>query len=326
MSRAGIFFLVYGLWWMLSVYWIHLTHWSRSETSAISSRNFQQSGLRKMFDYDPKDPLTYKSWIPQPFLRRIPLEPIAKLVLPGLGVFVELFLNMKFDENGGSHLILWHYRIKFEDGHLVDLNRLYHMSLYSTFALSGIVDLVTLCVKLPRLTSQLFLCFALYCEAVLFSFHVHGRELFNNGVHQLLLIFVIATAFFATLRMLTPRNLFINAGISGSMILQGTHLVQAGWILYGGIHWQMQSHENVKFMAALSVWHLLSVSLFMLTAFVITRAVLLRMGQTKQFYHLAMVVNEKERESLMEGIVDDDTPGTSQDHSVEMRSVTESPA
>ena len=322
----GTFFLIYGLWWIFCAYWIHFTHWGIKSKSTKRRSNSSQYDLLQICAHEPNDPLAHKSWIPQPFLKAIPMEPIAKVVLPGLGVFVELTLNVKFDEHGKSHLIPWHYRITFSDGQFVHLNRLYHICLYSTFVLSGVVDLVSLCIKLPRVTSQLFLCFALYSESLLFSFHVHGRNLFNSGVHQLLLIFVMATALFSTLRMLTPRNLFINACFAGSMTLQGTHLIQAGWVMYGGTRWRLDSHENVKFMTALSVWHLLGVSLFMLATFVIMRAVLHRLSKTKRFRHLAMaVVNEEERESLMEGVVEDDASGTSRD-SIEMHALTESPA
>ncbi len=324
--HAGSFFLFYGLWWMSCAYWIHFTHWSVKSKSSRISRN-SQSDLLQICTHDPNDPLAHKSWIPQPFLKRIPIEPILKAVLPSLGVFVEFFINMKFDEHGKSHLIPWHYTVTFSDGHFVDLNRFYHICLYSTFAFSGIIDLVSLCVQLPRVTSQLYLCFALYSEALLFSFHIHGRSLFNNSVHQLLLIFVISTAVFSTLRMLTPRNLFINAGFTGSMILQGTHLIQAGWVLYGGTRWQVDSHENVKFVIALSVWHLFGVSLFMLITFVVMRAVLHRLSKTKRFRYLAVQVEneQRERESLIEGMMEDDASGTSRD-SVEMCALTESPA
>ena len=306
---------------MFCAYWTHFTHKSKSSRS---NRNLQ-SNLLKICAHDPDDPLAHKSWIPQPFLKRIPLESIAKAVLPSLGIFVELALDIQFDKNGESHLLPSHFNIVFRDGYFIGLSRFFHVCLYSTFILSGIIDLVSLCIKLPRVTSQLFLSFALYCETLLFSFHVHGRNLFNNGVHQLLLIFVMTSALFSTLRMLTPSNLFINAGFAGSVILQGTHLIQAGWILYGGTRWRLDSHENVKFVTILSVWHLLGVSLFMLTTFVIMRAVLHRLSKTKRFCHLAMVVNDQERESLIKGMTEDNASGTSRD-SVEMRTLTESPA
>ena len=307
---------------MFCAYWAHLTHWSvKSKSSSRSNRN----DLLQTCAHDPNDPLARKSWIPQPFFKRIPLEPIAKVVLPGLGIFVEFALDVGFDENGKSHLRPSHFRVYFKDGDIVGLSRIYHICLYSTFVLSGIIDLVSLCIKLPRVTSQLFLSFALYCEVLLFSFHVHGRNIFNNGVHQLLLIFVITSALFSTLRMLTPSNLFINAGFAGSVILQGTHLIQAGWILYGGTHWRLDSHENVKFVTALSVWHLLGVSLFMLTTFVIMRAILHRLSKTERFRHLAVVENEQERESLIKGVIKDDASGTSTNAEVFIP-LTKSPA
>lgn len=325
--HAGSFFLFYGLSWLFNAYWIHFTHWSNNSKSSSRRHSNAQSDLLNYFAHDPSDPFAHKSWIPQPFLKRIPIEPILKVVFPSLGVFVELFLNGEYDEHGKSHVILWHYRVVFSDGEFIDLNRFYHMCLYSTFALSGIIDLVSLCIKLPRVTSQLFLCFAFYSEALLFSFHIHGRNLFNSGVHQLLLIFVIANAFFSTLRMFNPRNLFINAGFAGSMILQGAYLIQAGWIMYGGTRWRLDSHENVKFMTALSVWNLLGVSLFMLTTFIVMRAILWRLSKTKRFRYLAVMssVNVQERESLIGGTIEDDASTTSQD-SVEMCALTESPA
>ena len=309
---------------MFSAYWIHFTHWRNNSKS--SRNNNLQSDLLNIFAHDPNDPLAHKSWIPLPFWKRIPIEPIAKVVLPSLAILSELVLNVEYDKHGNSHLVISKYRIEFTDGHFVDLSRLYHVCLYSAFALSGIIDLVSLCVKLPRVTSQLYLCFALYSESFLFSFHVHGRDLFNNIIHHLLVIFVIANALFSTLRMLTPRHLFINAGFAGSLMLQGTHLIQGGWLLYGGTRWRLDSHENVKYATVLSVWQLFGVTLFMLTTFVIMRAILHRLSKAKRFCHLVTIANDQqERESLIEGMVKDDASGTSHD-SVEMYALTESPA
>ena len=256
------------------------------------------SGLLRIFDYDPDDPLARKSWIPQPFLKRIPLEPVLKVVLPGLGLFVELFLNVKFDTDGKSHLILLHYRVRFSNGTFSDLNRFYHICLYSSFVLSGIVDLISICCKLPRAVSQLFLCFAFYCEAILFSFHVHGRDPLNSAVHQFLVIFVMSSALFATLRMLNPRNLFINTGFAGSLTLQGTQLVQAGWLLYGGTEWNLQSHENIKFVSALAIWHLLGVSIFMLLSFIVLRTVFYRFAKSRWCTLLSLNEHEKEMHEM----------------------------
>jgi len=153
------------------------------------------------FVYCSKDPFTRKSWIPQPCFPKIPLEPIIKILLPTFGIFVETFLDMQPDASGHYRLIIFTYRVQYDESseQYVNLNRLYHISLYLAFVISGVVDLLSLLLNLPSRTSQLFLCFALYCQSLLFYMHIGGRHLFNIRVHQLLLVFVIATAIFSTL-------------------------------------------------------------------------------------------------------------------------------
>ena len=325
---TGSFFLIYGLWWMFETYWIHLTQKKSPKLDRNSTPT--RSGLLRIFDHDQNDPLVHKSWIPQPFLKRIPLEPIGKVIFPALGVFVELFLNVQFDKDSKSHLVLWHYQVKFYNhyGTFGDLNRFYHICLYSSFVLSGIVDLLSLCSKLPRAVSQLFLCFAFYSETILFSFHIHGRDPFNSAVHQFLLIFVMSCALFATLRMLNPRNLFINAGLAGSLVLQGTQLIQAGWVLYGGTQWNLQSHENIKFISALAIWHMLGAGIFMLVTFIIMRAVFNQLAKSKWCVTFSLKSNEHEREmeSLISRAEDNTISGEINEDKEELSRVKESQA
>lgn len=303
---AGTFYLIWGLWWMLMSFWIYFhepqrrvhLHTSRSESSldlgALLNKNV--SG----------DSLAYKSWIPQPVRSQIPLEPLMKILLPALGIFVETFLDIKPDDSGHNRLRVFTYQVHFDAacGEFLHLNRLYHISLYLAFVVSGIVDLLSQFLELPRLTSQLFLCFAFYCQTVLFSYHVHGRFLFNVAVHQLLTIIVIATAVFATLRMLDPRNLLFNAGIAGGMIIQGTNLIQAGSLIYGDTKWNPVSHNNPKFIAVVTTWHVLGTGLFMIAVFVVMRKALQR--KTPRGYSKVAAVNasaqEKEQLIAMETV------------------------
>ena len=225
-----------------------------------------------------KDPLAWRSWIPQPFWPKIPLESIIKVVLPGLGIIVEMFFDIWPDASGHYRLITYVYTVHYDKAseQYVNLDRLYHISLYLAFVISGVVDLLSLLLKLPSRTSQLFLCFALYCQSLLFYSHIPGRRLFNKEVHILLLILIISTAIFATLRLFNPRNLLINSGLAGGMILQGTNLIQAGSLLYGGRKWNPHSNNNPKFIAAATTWHLLGTGLFMILVFVVMRAILFK--------------------------------------------------
>ena len=264
--HAGTFYLIWGLWWMLMSFWAHI-----KEPQADQHPEFG-------FAHGKKDPFTRKSWIPQPCYPRIPLEPIIKILLPSLGIFVETFLDMQPDAFGHYRLIVFTYRVEYDESseQYVNLNRLYHISLYLAFVISGVVDLLSLLLNLPSRTSQLFLCFALYCQSLLFYMHIGGRRLFNIRVHQLLLVFVIATAIFSTLRLFNPRNLLINSGLAGGMILQGTNLIQAGSLLYGGRKWNPYSHNNPKFIAAVTTWHLLGTGLLMIFVFVAMRVILIK--------------------------------------------------
>ena len=227
------------------------------------------------------DPLAQRSWIPAPCCSRVPLEPIMKIVLPALGVFVEGFLQL----NKLGNLQIKMYEVTFwkNCGFFSVVSRLFHLTLYLGFLVSGIVDLLSLYCKLPKRTSQLFLSIAFYNQFLLFYFHIHGRNMLNSTIHKLLIIFIVITAIFVTLRMLNPRNLLINAGVAAGMILQGTHLIQAGSLIYGTRKYNPISHSNEKFMTAVTIWHILGVNLFMIGVYLITRAVFTRMASRGYF-------------------------------------------
>ena len=226
------------------------------------------------------DPLAQQSWIPAPCCSRVPLEPIMKIVLPALGIFGEAFLNVR-----DGKLVFQAFEVVFwnDCGFFSVMSRLYHITLYLGFMASGIVDLLSLYCKLPKSTSQLFLSIAFYNQALLFYYHVHGRNMFNITVHKLLIICIVITAIFVTLRMLNPRNLLINAGVAAGMILQGTHLIQAGSLIYGTAKYHPISHSNEKFIVAVTTWHVLGVNLFMIGVYLITRAVFTRLASRRYF-------------------------------------------
>ena len=220
--------------------------------------------------------MSYKSWLPVPYCPRAPLEPIFKIVLPGLGIFVESFLDFLPDpkDDGKVKLTVIPLKLVYVENtrEFVTMDRLQHVSLYLAFCLSGVVDLISVCFRMPRVTTKIFLTFAFLTEYLTFATHIHGRNNFNMEVHELLMYFIIACIVFSTLRLLASRNLFINTGLAGSMILQGTHLCQAGWILFGGTKWNPDSSTNIQFVSSLTVWHLLSVGLFMVVVFIVMRA------------------------------------------------------
>lgn len=310
---AGSAFLLWGLWWMIISFY---THFKGSSCSRPLKTQQPPVNLLSSLYIQQNDPLSYQSWIKLPFFSKIPLEPILKIALTGLGVFCEIFFWAPLDQSGHNKLGIHIYKVDFiyiynvtgypkPLGEVGDMSRFYHITLYSCFLVSGIMDLLSVYLHLPRATGQLFHSFAFYCEAILFSFHVHGRDVFNTAIHQLLLIFVCGCAFFSTLRLVNPRHLLINSGLAGSMILQGTSFIQAGFILYGTGTYIMNptSHENVKIMAALTIWHFHATCFFMLLVFLIMRKVMLsprsckymRVSEDEEGLSLFHITDESER-------------------------------
>ena len=58
--------------------------------------------------------------------------------------------------------------------------------------------------------------------------------------------------------------------------MQGTNLIQAGSLLYEGRKWNPYSHNNPKFIAAVTTWHLLGTGLLMILVFVTMRVILIK--------------------------------------------------
>ena len=260
----GTFFLIWGLWWTFTSFWTYLCLSKRNKSS---SRGRTRQPLSS-FLYEDDDYLSKQSWLTKPCCTKVPLEPLVKVILPGLGVMSAMFLHV----DRQWKFVPFVYTVHMVDGHMTTLGRMYHITMYSAFVFAGIVDLVSYYLKLPRHTSQFFTSFAFFSEALLFHYHVHGRDSFNTTIHNILVVIATFCATCSFLRMLNPRNLLLNTCVAGGMLMQGTWFFQAGFILYGKYSvWKWQSPSLVHFTAILAVWHFLTVSAFLVTIFLIMR-------------------------------------------------------
>ncbi|XP_041346945.1 transmembrane protein 45A-like, partial [Gigantopelta aegis] len=104
--------------------------------------------------------------------------------------------------------------------------KIHHITMYGTFLLSGVIDLIALFIRIPPSTTKLFLSLAFFIEALLFWFHANGRDDLNYSVHILLTYVIFSCIMFSALRTWKPNNLFINGGLAFSIILQGTWFIQ----------------------------------------------------------------------------------------------------
>ena len=273
----GIFFIIYGTWWCFNSIWLYLNS-NKTQNSPLAASNEIKDGPLLKYDkhasffkckQDLK--LNKKSWIPAPFLPRIPLEPFAKIILSSLGIFVEGFLGKDKDD----HIITFIYRIRKPDGTLNDLGKFYHVTLYFGFLLSGVVDLFSLCLRFPARTSTIFLSLSFLSEGLLFYFHTIGRDHFNTMAHLLLVYAIVSSFVFTLLRLYSPTSLVINLGLGNSILFQGTWLIQIGYFLFGGFLGKDEkvTHEHVMMVTACFAWHLFLISvgnLVLLTVLSIT--------------------------------------------------------
>ena len=282
----GCLFLVWGVWWAFLAAWTHLNR--SSSTPKLSKpklkRNSSVSSVASFFEYKRDHDLCRKSWLPQPFCTRFPLEPTIKIILPLLGVIAETFFNVVPDEDGQQHLTGSVYRLYDKDGDFTDLGKLHHITMYSSVILSGIMDFIAIFIKLPKHTSQIFLSLAFWVEGMLFYFHTAGDDPLSVQVHGILTTIIFMCGIVTCIRLLQPTNLLINVGIAYGMLLQATWFIQAGCLLFPthGKEWpwmkdkqnSLSEHKARMYVAACITWHVLGTAVFILLMWVVVHIVL----------------------------------------------------
>jgi hypothetical protein len=266
----GVFFLIYGIAWMFLSFWLHLT---TSHTKALPSKKGKSSKLQptpsstqSYADYKREMELSRKSYIPLPFLRGFPLESLIKGVFSLIGIIVEAF----FDITQTDHkLIFTVVKFKDDDGHFINMNKLHHVTMYACFFLSAVIDFTSLVIRLPKATTKLFISLAFAIEGLLFWFHTSGDAGLDYGIHLLLILTIIICIAFNSLRMLTPSNILINAGMSFSMNIQGSWFIHLGVIMYGPTSpWSSAEHESLMYAIALFSWHVIIIMSIMLLVYI----------------------------------------------------------
>lgn len=312
----GCFFLVFGLWWAI------ISCWTGIKLQYRSKKVKRSDGGGSFSNYKHGHRLSRKSWIPQPFCQRIPLEPIIKILLPLMGVIVEEFFTYEpvaGNSNGSqTHLVVFVYT-PVKNGHFTGLGKLQHIVMYSVFLMSGVIDLLTLCVRLPGRTSPLFLTLAFLSEGLLFYFHIGSEDgALSTNVHKIIMAVIFACVIFSALRMLQATHLLINSGVAYSILLQGTWFIQAGYILYppdrnkpwlpsgeqgGASH---RSHDVPMFVAVCLVLHVIGVALFLLALWLVMHCCVTRCGRSLGRGHVLRPLgppawaDTEERERLIE--------------------------
>ena len=301
---GGLFLIIQGLWWITLSIWFNLRSLQKS-----------RSGERISPLHHPKATQTtcLKSWIPQPFYPSVPIEPIAKVITCSIGVFGETFITLLVEENGKPRRVHFQaFKIFNSSGDFVRVDKFQHVTMYSGFVLSGLIDLLVLFISLPRATSPLFFTVAFMSQGVLFWFHM-GHTVLNGAYHKLHLVVVISCIVFSGIRTHYINSVFINVALGCSVLLQGTWFYQASFLIYkdGEVMWElhkMEEHsEKLKhmvpmYLSAVFAWHVMTIAVIVLVIwsilyFVVERRCIVKWKKSKW-----QVVQSEHTEKLIENV------------------------
>lgn len=260
---GGLFLVLQGQWWIVLTIWYSLKAEKKTDNMKPASSKYSET-----FPLATTKTGCSKSWIPQPFFPSIPMESIAKIVACSIGIFSETFLSLLVEENGLPRRVHFGpFKIFNSSGDFISVDKFQHVSMYSGFVISGIVDLFVLVASFPHATSPLMFTLAFVCQGILFWFHM-GHSVLNGTYHKLHLVIVICCIVFAGLRTKYMKSIFINIGLGCSIFLQGTWFFQASFLIYkdGQLSWELHkaephseklTHMVPMYLSGVFTWHIM---------------------------------------------------------------------
>ncbi|KAL8560173.1 hypothetical protein ACOMHN_021668 [Nucella lapillus] len=219
----GGFFFIFGVWWL----------------TQVMRRHFLCKETRQRF----RSTLTFTcSYCPGQRMRTMPVEPIAKIILCCLGIVVEVI--------GGIN----HVSHRFDS-----IGNAQHITMYFFFALSGVLDLLTLKQLAPQGTDYVGIIIALLVEGGLFKFHLFGRDALDVLIHTLLLYVIWLSVVVVALEAGFRHTAVLPLLRSLLTMLQGTWFWGLGIILYnpfpGASSWDPDDHHALMLAVVCFSWH-----------------------------------------------------------------------
>ncbi|XP_069053451.1 transmembrane protein 45A [Lepisosteus oculatus] len=264
-ALPGSFFLIAGLWWTVKS---SLWHTTRRNKSAVplASRAVQR--------------------------RLEVIEAAVILAFALIGMLAEQFVS------DGPQLRLYDY----VGQHWERLMNWQHATMYLFFGLAGAVSLtVHTTGAAPLAFDRLLLGIAFFTEGFLFLYHLHGRDMLDVHVHQLLLYAIFGGALTTFLEVFQRGNILLELLRASLSLLQGSWFWQIGFVLYppsGLAEWDLKDHNNMMFITMCYCWHfafaLVTVAVVYSTVCWVTRS---RLRQTPPLEMGLLKTAERELES-----------------------------
>ena len=200
----GAFFIIWGTWWLVAL--------------------FDQFLTTVAFKHQFRSKSWYNVFFGPVWLRRMPLEPLIKIVLPFFGILGELWLGHPS----------WRTLIAPDGKFVVDnINDWQHSTMYLAFVLSGFVDLLGFYVPhgTPKGASLGFVALAFLVQGVLLVFHLKGPSI-EVMVHLILVLVIFAT-FIACVFEGFNRDSVVASSLRPMLtLLQGVWWVQTAFIMF----------------------------------------------------------------------------------------------
>ncbi|CAH8583443.1 unnamed protein product [Dicrocoelium dendriticum] len=162
--------------------------------------------------------------------RTIPLDSWLKFVACVIGIIGEVYTGFSSD---------WKF---------VHIGNAQHSTMFATFGLSGIVE-VLIFYRLLKTSIQveyMFSLVALLCEGFLFAFHLHGRTPVDVFLHMLLLGAILISIVAGMFEVHNPDKPLFALLRCWGLLVQGTWFWQVGAILYPITYWMPRWDELAK--------------------------------------------------------------------------------
>ncbi len=226
----GSFFLVFGVWWTSQVWRLYL----RSLCSSAGKCRGKPFSCRPSY--------------PPSCCRRLNLEGVVVVVFGVAGVIAEFVTSATWAGGGGFAV---------SNGH--------HVSMYIAFTFLGLLGLLAPLLRrlFPTNTDDILyvaMIYAFSVEAILFKFHLMGRDPLNTLIHTLLLYSIYGCICTCLLELKYRHHPLITLSRAFFVTLQGTWFWQVAFILFNPLtasdNWDHEDHHHLMFAVVIYTWHI----------------------------------------------------------------------
>ena len=167
----------------------------------------------------------------------------------------------------GSVTQLTHLNV---NGHM-DITTAHHVTMYCFFGMAGAFRLLHPVLKrrIPRLDEMeyIVLILAFVIQAMLFNFHLIGRDKVDTMLHTYLLYSVYGCLIMTFSEMIFRNQVLLSIGKSYFITLVGTWFFQLAFVLdspfSGHMKWDPENEDDLMLTTLMFSWHMGGVFLFL---------------------------------------------------------------